>query len=173
MNTWPTSDKLQISKVKKSIQNFRRTTKMFNALRHAKGGVEFLNPPPPPPTAQRNINRSFFKTNSSSTKSSSNSSLSSGAGNVGLPPFTRHASYSLPPLNTLEIFYHGYPKNKLIIEAATVVLRIEAGEWVTEEERYAIRAKLGSVICRVFQPGTPEFLSWQALLDLWKRIPDS
>ncbi|CAG8653876.1 7104_t:CDS:2 [Ambispora gerdemannii] len=88
-------------------------------------------------------------------------------------PINRYASHSLPPLNHLEMFYHGYPEHQLIIEAATIVLRIESGDWVTDEERVMIRAKLGTVVCRVFPPGTPEYLSWQALLDLWKRIPDS
>ncbi|CAG8607236.1 4502_t:CDS:1, partial [Ambispora gerdemannii] len=78
----------------------------------------------------------------------------------------------LPPLSDLILFYYGYPKHRLIIEAAYIVIRIEHGEWVSDHERWSIRSKLGVEICRIFPPGSLDYLSWQALVDLWRRIPD-
>ncbi|CAG8653859.1 7103_t:CDS:2 [Ambispora gerdemannii] len=116
-----------------------------------------------------------------STSSSVYSSISTNTSNASIskPSVSRirksnkarYESRNLPGLEDLMLFYHGYPKQKLIIEAATILLRIEHGEWVSNVERYLIRATLAAEIRRHCEPGSLEFLTWQALIDLWNRIP--
>ncbi|CAG8471665.1 133_t:CDS:2 [Ambispora leptoticha] len=189
-NMWPTSDKSKLSRLLRSIKKLRRTTKVFDSssttgssYHYAEKKIATTNPPSTPRSSrffknQLNQNINFNNNNHVNRRQQIQRRFSRQRNRYHNPssvavPVNRHVLYSLPSLNDLEVFYYGYPKHNLIIEAATVVLRIENGDWVTDEERVMIRAKLGAAICRVFPPGTPEYLSWQALLDLWKRIPDS
>ncbi|CAG8471685.1 134_t:CDS:1 [Ambispora leptoticha] len=118
---------------------------------------------------------SFQSFNTTSTSSSIYSTISTNASIISSKSSKtnalRYESRNLPSLEDLKLFYHGYPKQKLIIEAATVLLRIEHGEWVSDVERYLIRATLAAEIRRYCEPGSLEFLTWQVLVDLWNRIP--
>ncbi|KAG9292390.1 hypothetical protein G9A89_015260 [Geosiphon pyriformis] len=83
-----------------------------------------------------------------------------------------NTSHLLPPLESVEIFYKGYPNEKLITEAADIINRIDRGGKVSHYERITIRNQLEAQICKRCSPGTAEFLSWQVFLDMWGRIPD-
>ncbi|CAG8433449.1 5287_t:CDS:2 [Ambispora gerdemannii] len=114
-----------------------------------KIGIEFMT--------DRRVS-AYSTLNSFTSRTSSRTAFSTTSG--------RHTLHKLPPLDTVQIFYEGYPQQKLITEAAALVSKIERGEAVTGFERDRIRSRLGTEICRRCSPGTAEFLSWQVFLDL-------
>ncbi|CAG8550190.1 7109_t:CDS:2 [Ambispora leptoticha] len=116
-------------------------------------------------------NRKFYSSTSSSLRSDNNSiqnKISSNATTTAPNVIQR-----LPPIGDLILFYHGYPKHQLIIEGAFMAMRIENGEWVSDYDRWAIRSRLSVELSKKCPPGSLDFLSWQALADLWRRIPNT
>ncbi|KAG9284696.1 hypothetical protein G9A89_002927 [Geosiphon pyriformis] len=122
-----------------------------------------------------NSTRCFTSTEKDSMKSSihtNHTKSSSTSLSFSSLRISRHTSHALPPLDSFQLFYFGYPKQSLILEAARILARIERGENVSESEKRLVRKKLEAEILNRCSLGTAEFLSWQAFLDMWKRIPE-
>ncbi|KAG9285261.1 hypothetical protein G9A89_002514 [Geosiphon pyriformis] len=194
MESWPASDNSRSSSMRKSIRNLKRSTKhfikngSFENLQRKYEEDYFQSPLPliPPLSFSKSvvnpshpITRHSKNSKSSFSSTSSTSSISSCYSNQSTPrqkPFHSRSFSSqseIPRLHDLKVFYNGYPKYDLIIDAAAMVLKIETGQWVSDNERYIMRSQLGVEICKFCPPGTLEFLSWQVLVDFWKRIPNS
>ncbi|KAG9292386.1 hypothetical protein G9A89_015256 [Geosiphon pyriformis] len=157
--------------VRKSLQLLRRNTKVFASKHASDSKLTIVHLTSPPSPNQLPVSKTF-----TGATRCSRTSRSSAWSKLFLPsqfPYLRYTNHSLPSIESLELFFYGYPKEMLIIEAAEIVDRLQRGEYVGEEELFLVKSQLNSEIERTCTPGTLDYFSWQVLLDLWRRIPDN
>ncbi|CAG8554539.1 11820_t:CDS:2 [Ambispora leptoticha] len=159
-------------KIKRRLESIRKSTSTFLKAKvlkieedvkspgaesfgccSVKVGIEFMTNRRISSTTHNNHNSLTSELSSKTTFSDSSTMVTTS---------NRHTTHKLPPLETVQIFYEGYPRQKLITEAAAIVCKIERGEYVAGYERNRMKSRLGEEICRRCSPGTAEFLSWQA-----------